>query len=86
MTTVDMHGTEPVTNESGTQKLASSEGLGSITMCGCGTLSLNVQAMSLRLDAESFAKLLMMCSDAMYVLEALAKRKTVEVPAGSLVH
>ncbi|MDE1154323.1 MAG: hypothetical protein PW735_01175 [Acidobacteriaceae bacterium] len=51
------------------QSLAQAEGLGSVTQCSCGTLSLNVQAFSLRLDLESFARLLLMCSEAMDVVE-----------------
>lgn len=52
------------------QPLASAEGLGSVTKCSCGTLSLNVQAFSLRLDLQSFARLLLMCSEAMEVVES----------------
>ncbi|MDE1163237.1 MAG: hypothetical protein PW792_15040 [Acidobacteriaceae bacterium] len=57
------------THPASQQSLASAEGLGSITQCSCGTLSLNVQAFSLRLDLESFARLLLMCSEAMEAVE-----------------
>ncbi len=64
--------------------LAHAEGLGSVTQCACGTLSLNVQAFSLRLDLRSFAQLLLMCSEAMEVMEDhMQEEATV---ASALVH
>ncbi|MFC6645677.1 hypothetical protein ACFQBQ_08800 [Granulicella cerasi] len=65
------------------QPLAKAEGLGSITQCSCGTLSLNVQAFSLRLDLQSFAKLLLMCSEAMDSVERGLKNSST---TATLVH
>ena len=82
------------TTDSGTKKLASAEGLGDVTMCGCGTLSLNIQAMSLRLDMKAFAQLLILCSEAMDALETIARRTANDenlqpvcpLPSSTLIH
>jgi hypothetical protein len=38
------------------QTLASSAGLGSISVCGCGTLSLHVGGVSVRMDLKAFVQ------------------------------
>jgi hypothetical protein len=67
------NGDEPIHDGDETMRLAVSEGIGSVTLCGCGTLSLNVQALSLRLDMKAFAQLYLMCSEAMERLEHIAR-------------
>jgi uncharacterized membrane protein len=54
-------------------------------MCDCGTLSLNIQAMSVRLDLKAFAQLLLLCSEAMDVLETIARR-TANAEADESLH
>lgn len=50
----------PVRNHS----LAEREGLGGITLCGCGTFHLTVGGVTLRLAPEAFHAMLLMCQDA----------------------
>lgn len=85
---------EHETTETGAKRIATAEGLGNVTMCDCGTLSLNIQAMSLRLDLKAFAQLLLLCSEAMDVLEAIARRTANDealqpacpLPGSALIH
>ena len=73
-----LHDYDPIDADPKTKRLAKTEGLGSVTMCGCGTISLNVQTTSIRLDLQAFAQLLLLCSDAMDVLEAMARLSASE--------
>ncbi len=75
------------------RQLASSEGIGSVTLCPCSTLTLNIQALSLRLDMKAFAQLFLMCSEAMDCLEHIARQEANDAhmaaslnPATTLVH
>ena len=53
----------------GSETLASTHGLGSVAVCGCGTISLNIQAMSLRMDLQSFELTLEMMREALRVMQ-----------------
>lgn len=70
--------------------LARMDGLGSITQCSCGTVSVNVQALSLRMDIKALAQLLLMCSDAMSAVEAQiqkdARAEPTRLEASAFVH
>lgn len=44
--------------------LAEREGLGGVSLCGCGTLHLSVGGVTLRLAPEAFHAMLTMCQDA----------------------
>ncbi len=59
-----MAGTEEV--------LARSEGLGSVTVCGCGTISLHVGGVTLRLEPTAFIQLDTMVQDAIETLRTRA--------------
>ncbi len=41
----------------GPATLANSEGLGSVTICGCGVVSLNLGGISLRMEIAAFQEL-----------------------------
>jgi hypothetical protein len=65
------------------QTLASSTGLGSITVCGCGTLSLHVGGVSIRMDLTAFVHTAEMFRIAVANLEAQARTlqpSTVKLP------
>jgi hypothetical protein len=53
--------------------LASSEGLGSISVCGCGTLTLHVGGVSVRMDITAFVQTAEMFRIAVANLEAQAR-------------
>jgi hypothetical protein len=55
------------------QTLASSAGLGSISVCGCGTLSLHVGGVSVRMDLTAFVQTAEMFRIATAHLEAQAR-------------
>jgi hypothetical protein len=55
------------------QTLASSAGLGSISVCGCGTLSLHVGGVSIRMDLTAFVQTAEMFRTAVAHLEAQAR-------------
>jgi hypothetical protein len=55
------------------QTLASSPGLGSISVCGCGTLSLHVGGVSVRMDLTAFVQTAEMFRIAVANLEAQAR-------------
>jgi hypothetical protein len=55
------------------QTLASSAGLGSISVCGCGTLSLHVGGVSVRMDLTAFVQTAEMFRIAIAHLENQAK-------------
>jgi len=59
-----MAGTEEV--------LARSEGLGSVTVCDCGTISLHVGGVTLRLEPTAFIQLDTMVQDAIETLRSRA--------------
>jgi hypothetical protein len=57
------------------QGLASSN-VGSVTLCGCGTVSLHVGGISVRMEMSVFAETVAMCQHAM---------RSLPVPAVSLL-
>ena len=52
--------------------LARYEGLGSVSICGCGTVSLHVGGVTLRLEATAFIQLDTMIQDAIETLRTRA--------------
>lgn len=71
--------------EANSEPLARAEGLGSITFCKCGTLSLNIQAMTLRLDMTAFVQLMTMCEQAVTALQSMADHHHPH-PTSSHIH
>jgi hypothetical protein len=55
------------------QVLAAAPGLGSITLCPCGTISLHVGGVSIRMEITAFARAAEMCRVAMASLELQAQ-------------
>jgi hypothetical protein len=51
-------------------QLSKLEGLGSVTMCGCGVVSLHIAGVTLRLEAGAFQQLEQMLSSAAHALQA----------------
>ena len=49
--------------------LATCEGLGSITLCPCGTVSLNVGGVSVRMELSAFVQAARMCHTAVVALD-----------------
>ena len=72
----------------GYEMLAESDGLGSVALCGCGTVSLHVQAMSLRMDLKAFAQATAMMQSALAALEqkAVALAAVEARPGSAMLH
>ena len=51
------------------QTLATCAGLGSITLCPCGTVSLNVGGVSVRMELSAFVQAARMCHTAVVALD-----------------
>jgi len=68
------------------EPLARSEGLGSITFCKCGTLSINIQAMSVRLDVAAFVQLMTMCEQAVAVLQQMSEQLQPQPVTSTHIH
>lgn len=49
--------------------LTTVDGLGSVTLCGCGTVSLHLGGVSLRMDPATFAQAVEMCRQAVDSVE-----------------
>jgi hypothetical protein len=49
--------------------LATVDGLGSVTLCGCGTVSLHLGGVSIRMDADTFGQAVAMCREAVATAE-----------------
>jgi len=58
------------------QTLASTDGLGSVTLCGCGTVSLHVGGISVRMEMAVFAETVSMCQNALRTLPPRALLQT----------
>jgi len=68
----------------GLEILAVCEGMGSVGLCGCGTVSLHVQAMTLRMELRAFHQATAMMQEALAVLEQKAMTlAALELRAGS---
>ncbi len=74
------------TIDANAEPLARSEGLGSITFCKCGTLSINIQAMSVRLDVAAFVQLMTMCEQAVAALEQMSEHLQQQRTANANAH
>jgi hypothetical protein len=74
------------TIETNAEPLARSEGLGTITFCKCGTLSINIQAMSVRLDVAAFVQLIAMCEQAVSALEQMSEHLQQQRTTNALIH
>jgi len=55
------------------QILATTAGLGGVTLCPCGTISLSVGGVSVRMDIATFARTAEMCRTAIAALELHAR-------------
>jgi hypothetical protein len=55
------------------ETLATSSGLGSITLCACGTVSLHIGGISVRMELTAFAQTAEMCRVALAALEVQAQ-------------
>jgi hypothetical protein len=55
------------------QILATAAGLGNITLCPCGTISLNVGGVSVRMELTAFAQTAEMCRTAILALDGQAR-------------
>jgi hypothetical protein len=70
------------------QTLASSAGLGSITVCGCGTLSVHVGGVTVRMELSAFVQTAEMFRIAVAHLETQARTlqpSTAKLPS-ILIH
>ncbi|MEI9978825.1 MAG: hypothetical protein WDN23_07425 [Edaphobacter sp.] len=56
-----------------TQTLAVLAGLGSVTLCPCGTVSLHVGGVSVRLETAAFVQTAEMCREAIEALKLHAQ-------------
>jgi hypothetical protein len=70
------------------QTLATVQGLGSITLCPCGTVSINVGGVSVRLEPSAFAQTAEMCRIALAALkvEALALQSAAANSPSGMTH
>ncbi len=59
-----------------TETLASCEGLGSITLCPCGTVSMHVGGVSVRMEMRAFMQAARMCHMAMLSLDGHVRALT----------
>ena len=67
--------------------LATAQGLGSITYCSCGTISLNVGGVSVRMEPGAFAQTAEMCRIAIAALEVHAQAlQTAALGLSSMTH
>jgi hypothetical protein len=53
--------------------LAQTEGLGSVTRCSCGTISLHLGGVTLRMEQVTFQQATEMCQDAVQALALQAR-------------
>ena len=70
------------------QTLATCAGLGSITLCPCGTVSLNVGGVSVRMELSAFVQAARMCHTAVVALdrEVRALGSAVTSPQPIITH
>ena len=68
--------------------LSDREGIGRVTMCGCGVVSLHLGGTSLRMDVATMAELERLLRSAVGELYALslALKEEKNAPASSLTH
>ena len=70
-------------NQNQLQTLATLDGLGSVTLCGCGTISLHVGGVSVRMERSVLAETVAMCQDA---LRALPLRSVLQPEPTTTLH
>ena len=70
------------------QSLAQQEGLGSISLCSCGTVSLHIGGVSIRMELSTFIQTVEMCQRGMNALEmeAVTLLKTSQAPVSTTTH
>ena len=75
-------------DKAGTMLLAKTEGVGEISMCGCGVVSVHLGNVSLRMEASALLEVEQMIQSALARLCELAERRKVDraAAAGSSVH
>ena len=76
-------------DKAGTMVLAKTEGVGEISMCGCGVVSVHLGNVSLRLEASALLEVEQMIQSALARLCELAERRkqgAAAAVAGSSVH
>lgn len=69
-------------------QLSRLEGLGSVTMCGCGVVSLHIAGITLRLEAGAFQQLEQMigaASHALHAREAALNTMTTTKPVSVMI-
>jgi hypothetical protein len=64
-------------------QLSKLEGLGSVTMCGCGVVSLNIAGITLRLEASAFNQFEQMVGTAARALQAQQAASSIDSRSGS---
>ena len=74
--------------ESGALTLAKHEGLGSVTVCNCGVVSVHIGGVTVRLEMAAFAGLESMVHKAMneLSLQAITARSTQLTPINTFTH
>jgi hypothetical protein len=68
------------------QTLATSSGLGSITVCGCGTISVHVGGVSVRMELSAFVQTAEMFRMAIAQLETRSLQSTAPKTPNLLTH
>ncbi|WP_260706862.1 hypothetical protein [Edaphobacter flagellatus] len=67
------------------ETLASCPGLGGITLCPCGTISLHVGGVSVRMEPAAFMQMSRMCHEAMLLLNGQL-RDRASTNANAITH
>jgi len=67
------------------ETLASCPGLGSITVCPCGTVSLHVGGVSVRMELSAYMQVAKMCHVAMLSLDSQFRNMNTGVTSASTV-
>jgi hypothetical protein len=68
------------------ETLATCTGLGSITLCSCGTVSLHVGGISVRLELTAFMQTAKMCHLAMLELDSQVRAMAQTAAASTVTH
>jgi hypothetical protein len=68
------------------ETLATCTGLGSITLCPCGTVSLHVGGVSLRMELGAFMQAAKMCHIAMLSLDGQVRAMAQATPSNTVMH
>jgi hypothetical protein len=68
------------------ETLATCTGLGSITLCPCGTVSLHVGGVSVRMELGAFMQAARMCHIAMLELDSQVRTMAQAANASTVTH